>query len=132
MSRRARSVPKTGWLLGGLGAVLLLIAAGGYLLGARGTPYRTAPAFPVDEYLASSGTLRGNTYQVEGVMLNAIAWSPETGRLISVQPTGAQAPVPILLPADLPEANVQKGQRWHFLVEVRENGVLYAKALTKS
>jgi hypothetical protein len=27
---------------------------------------------------------------------------------------------------------VQKGQRFHFLVEVRENGILYARDLTKS
>jgi len=32
----------------------------------------------------------------------------------------------------LPESNVQKGQRFHFLVEVREAGVIYAKDLSKS
>ena len=132
MPRRARSVPKTGWLLAGLAAVLLLIAVGGYFLGAAGTPYRTAPEFPVDEYLSASSTLRGNTYRIEGAVLNSIAWSPENGRLISVQPTGSDSPVPIVLPPDLPEANVQKGQRFHFLVEVRENGILYATGLTKS
>jgi hypothetical protein len=132
MARRARTLPKTGWLLAGLAAALVLIAAGGYFLGAAGHPYRTAPEFPVEEYLANSGTMRGNTYRVEGAVLNSIAWSPGHGRLISVQPTGSDSPVPIVLPADLPEANVQKGQRFHFLVEVRENGILYAQALTKS
>jgi hypothetical protein len=132
MSRRARSAPKTGWLLAGLGAVLVLIAAGGYFLGSAGQPYRTAPEFPVDEYLATSSTLRGNTYRLEGAVLNSIAWSPDQGRLISVQPAGANAPIPIVLPPDLPDANVQKGQRFHFLVEVRESGILYATGLTKS
>lgn len=112
--------------------MLLLIAVGGYFLGATGSPYRTAPEFPVEEYLSTSSTLRGNTYRVEGAVLNSIAWSPESGRLISVQPTGSDSPVPIVLPPDLPEANVQKGQRFHFLVEVRENGILYATGLTKS
>ena len=82
MPRRARSVPKTGWLLAGLAALLVLIAVGGYFLGTAGTPYRTAPEFPVDEYLATSSTLRGNTYRIEGAVLNSIAWSPESGRLI--------------------------------------------------
>jgi len=27
---------------------------------------------------------------------------------------------------------MQKGQRFHFLVEIRENGIVYAKELTKS
>lgn len=132
MPRRARSVPKTGWLFAGLAAVLLLVAAGGYFLGSGRTPYRTAPEFPLEEYLASSGTLRGNIYRVEGSVLNAIAWSPEDGRLISVQPSGARSPVPIVLPPNLPEANVQKGQRFHFMIEVRDNGILYATAMTKS
>lgn len=132
MPRRARSVPKTGWLLAALAAVLLLIAVGGYFLGAGSTPYRTMPEFPVDEYLATSNTLRGNTYRLEGAVLNSIAWSPDAGRLISVQPSGSDAPIPVVLPADLPEANVQKGQRFHFQVEIRESGILYATGLTKS
>jgi hypothetical protein len=132
MPRRARSVPKTGWLLAGLAAVLLLIAGGGYFLGSGRSPYRTAPEFPVGEYLSNSGTLRGNSYRVEGTVLNSIAWSPENGRLISVQTAGSDSPVPVVLPVDLPDANVQKGQRFHFLVEVRENGILYATGLTKS
>jgi len=132
MARRARSVPKTGWLLAGLAAVLLLIAVGGYFLGSGRTPYRTMPEFPVEEYLATSSTLRGNTYRLEGAVLNSIAWSPEAGRLISVQPSGSEAPIPVVLPASLPEANVQKGQRFHFQVEVRESGIVYATGLTKS
>lgn len=132
MARRARSVPQTGWLLAGLAAALVLIAAGGYFLGPAGQPYRAAPEFPVGEYLAASGTMRGNSYRLEGAVLNSIAWSPGRGRLISVQPTGSDSPVPVVLPAELPEANVQKGQRFHFLVEVRENGILYARDLTKS
>ncbi len=132
MPRRARSAPKTGWLLASVAAVLLLIALGGYFMGSQGTPFRTAPEFPVDEYLATSTTLRGNTYRLEGAVLNAIAWSPQSGRLISVQPAGSDNPIPIVLPADLPESNVQKGQRFHFLVEVREAGVIYAKDLSKS
>jgi hypothetical protein len=132
MARRARSAPRTTWLLAGVGALLLLIAVGGYFLGLAGQPYRTAPEFPVEEYLATSSTLRGNTYRLEGAVLNAIAWSPESGRLISVQPIGKENPIPVVLPADLPDANVQKGQRFHFLVEVRENGIVYAKELAKS
>jgi hypothetical protein len=132
MARRARSVPKTGWLLAGLGAVLVLIAAGGYFLGSGHSPYRTTPEFPIEEYLATSGTLRGNTYRLEGTVLNSIAWSPEAGRLISVKPSGSDAPIPVILPATLPEANVQKGQRFHFQVEVRESGIIYATGLTKS
>ena len=132
MARRARSTPKTGLMVGALAVVLLVIAVGGYFLGATGAPYRTAPEFPVEEYLTTSSSLRGNNYRLTGAVLNAIAWSPQSGRLISVEPTGSDSPIPVVIPTELGEVNIQKGQRFHFLVEVRENGILYAKDLTKS
>jgi len=132
MPRRANSAPKTGWLFAALTAALILIAGGGYFFGPSRTPYRTMPEFPVEEYLAASSSLRGNTYRLTGSVLNSIAWSAEAGRLISVEPTGSDSPIPLVLPPALGEPNIQKGQRFHFLVEVRENGILYAKELTKS
>jgi hypothetical protein len=132
MPRRARSAPKSGWLLAGVGLVLLLVALGGYFLGSSDQPYRAAPEFPVEQYLGESTTMRGNTYRLSGAVLNAIAWSPTEGRLISVQPTGSNSPIPVLIPADLGVPNIQKGQRFHFLVEVRDGGILHATDLTKS
>lgn len=132
MARRARSAPNTALLAGAFVAVLLLIAAGGYFLGNSGVPFRTSPEFPVEEYLATSSSLRGNSYRLTGSVLNSIAWSPESGRLISVEPTDSDSPIPVVVPAELGEVNIQKGQRFHFLVEVRENGVLYARDMTKS
>jgi len=119
-------------MIGALVAVLVLIALGGYFLGSGGVPYRTAPEFPVEEYLSTSGSLRGNAYRLTGAVLNSIAWSPQSGRLISVEPAGSDSPIPVVIPPALGEVNIQKGQRFHFLVEVRENGILYAKDLTKS
>jgi len=132
MGRRARSTPPAGLLIAALAVLLLLIAGGGYFLGGSGAPYRTAPEFPVEEYLANSSSLRGNSYRLTGAVLNSIAWSQESGRLISVEPTGSDSPIPVVVPAELGEVNVQKGQRFHFLVEVREKGILYARDLTKS
>ena len=132
MSRRARSTPRFGSLLAGLAAALILVAIGGYFLGSSGKPYRAAPEFPVDQYLEESSSLRGNTYRLSGSVINSIAWSPGAGRLISVQVPNSTFPVPLVLPASLGDTNVQKGQRFDFLVEVRENGVLYATSLTKS
>lgn len=134
MTRRAQRAPKNTALLGGLTAVLVLIAAGGYFFGPSRTPYRAAQEFPVAEYLSESGTttLRGNKYRLSGAVLNSIAWSPAEGRLLSVEPNGSDSPIPVIVPASLGEMNIQKGQRLHFLVEVREGGVLYVTELTKS
>jgi hypothetical protein len=132
MSRRARRAPRFVWLLAALLAVLILIGAGGYYLGNSSQPYRTAPEFPVAEYLATSSSLRGNTYRLTGSVLNSIAWSPAEGRLISVQPAGTDTPIPVVLPVEVSKDGPQKGQRFHFLVEVRDSGLLYVASLTKS
>jgi hypothetical protein len=131
MPRRARSTPKTGLMLGALIAFLMIIAVGAYFLGGAGAPYRTAPEFPVDEYLTASSSLRGNTYRLTGTVLNLIAWAPESGRLISIDPNESKSPIPIVIPAELAQINIQKGQRFHFLVEVRESGIVFARELTK-
>lgn len=130
MSRRARSAPKPRLIAGAM-SLVLLVAGAGYFLGGSGEPYRKAPEFPVDEYRSMSSSLRGNTYRLTGAVLNSIAWSPDSGRLISVEPVGSNAPIPLVIPADLNATTIQKGQRFHFLVEVRENGVLFAKGLSK-
>lgn len=134
MTRHGRRAPRTTWLLGGLVGLLFLIAAGGFFFGSSRVPYRAAPEFPVKEYLGESSTttLRGNKYRLTGAVLNSIAWSPSEGRLLSVEPNGSESPIPVIVPASLGETNIQKGQRFHFLVEVREGGVLYATELTKS
>jgi hypothetical protein len=132
MARRARSTLRIGWVLAGLFTVLILVGLGSYFLGGTGTPYRSSPAFPVEDYLSTSTSLRGNTYRITGSVLNSIAWSPEKGRLISVLPHGSNSPIPLVVPRDVGELNIQKGQRFHFLIEVREGGVLYATGVTKS
>lgn len=132
MARRAQSAPQTSWLVAGLACLLLLVAAGGYFFGRGGNPYRSVPQLPVDEYLTSPGSLRGNTYRLSAAVLNSIASSPGGDRLISVQPESATAPLPLVLPASLGLATVQKGQRFHFLVEIGGSGILRVSELTKS
>jgi hypothetical protein len=132
MVRRARQSPKPGLLWAGLAAVLLAIGIAAYFLGSSKTPYRTAPDFPVEDYLSTSTTLRGNSYRLSGAVLNSIAWSPDEGRLVSVKPNGSESPIPVVIPPSLGETNIEKGQRFHILVEVRDGGILYATGITKS
>lgn len=132
MHRRSRNSPRFGPLVAGLAAAIALVAIGGYFLGSSGKPYRTAAEFPAKQYLEEASSLRGNTYRLSGSVINSISWSPDAGRLISLQVQGSTSPVPLVIPARLGNVNVQKGQRFDFLVEVRDNGVLYATSLTKS
>ena len=82
MSRRAHQKTPSS-LLFGLVAVFLVIAAGGALFLQKGSnPYRTVEPLQPSDYFENANSLRGNVYQIEGVILNALAQNPEKGRLL--------------------------------------------------
>ena len=87
----------------------------------------------VNSYLDNANSLRGNQYRCTGVIDSALAWSPPTGRLLSVRMDSDGGPefFPVLVPAQFNDLNIQKGQGYQFHVEVVENGVLRAQDLRK-
>lgn len=136
MARRAHQQIAP-WKVGlTLGAVVLAIAAGFLMIGGGGSPYRTLSPLNVNSYLENANSLRGNVYRLEGVVQNSLAWSPAKGRLISVELTDddgkGQHILPIFLPSLLNHVNLQKGQRFLFKVEIGQDGIISAQALTKS
>jgi len=132
MARRARSSTTPAWiaatwLLG------LALAGGGYWIYSQiGDPFRTLAPFPVAVYLENSNSLRGNVYRINGTVANQLGWSPETGRLYSIDLDGSDEVLPLLIPANFNATNLQKGQRFTFEVEVGERGILHAKNLRKA
>ena len=69
-----------------------------------------------------------NEYKLEGVVGEQLHYS-KSARLFSVEVNGE--PVSIIIPAELRDVNVQKGQRLLFRVKVGEKGVLKALELKK-
>ena len=134
MSRRNRSQSISfSWLL----LVIPLLALGGvgaFLLIQGGDPYRTTERLQPRNYLENSNSLRGNTYKLEGVILNSLGWSPQTGRLFSLRTADDDGafPLPILVPSDYRDLNIQKGQRYQIKVKVNEAGLLEVEEMTKS
>lgn len=131
MARRAKkSALPLPVLLLSLFGILLLVAVISFF-GSRAKPYRTTNQLDPQAYLESSNSLRGNVYKLEAEVLNALALSPSEGRLISIRPDSGQV-LPLLVPNSLNHLNLQKGQRFVFLVEVDPRGLLQARDLTKS
>lgn len=111
--------------------VLGVAAAGGwFLLSGFLDPYRTVAPLDIPAYVSSARSLRGNTYKLEGEVLDSLAWSP-TGRLISVGIDDKKRVVPVLLPGRFSSFNIEKGQQFKFLLIVDEQGVLRAKKLAR-
>ncbi len=134
MGRRASSSTHPLWII----ALLLLIAVaimGAYLFFGRvNDPFRTLTLLDVAAYLENSNSLKDNTYKITGTIMNSIAWSPDTGRLFSIEvESGSSLDVlPILIPAQLSHVNIQKGQRFFFKVKVDEKGILKVQDLRKT
>lgn len=132
MARRGKSTFKPLWIVA---AILLLTAA---FFGARffitnsSEPYRTTAPLDVKTYLENANSLRGNVYKIEGEVVNALAWSPSTGRLIAVGVDDGANVVPVLVTTEFNHINIQKGQKFIFMLEVDEKGILRTKSLTKS
>jgi hypothetical protein len=134
MPRKAnRSVPLS-WIIALV--VLILFAGGGiYLIRSfLSDPYRGIPELPVAQYVDNSLSFRGNTYKMTGQVENQLGWSDKAGRLFSFESKtdGKSFHVGILLPSDLNEVNIQKGQSFEIKVEVVDKGLLQAVQIRKA
>lgn len=129
MGRRASSSTSPLWLI----AVVIIAAAavwGGLALkGKVSDPYRTTPVFPVKEYYRDSNALRGNRFKMNGVAGDQLRYT-KSGRLFSVEME--DSPVPILVPQELDQVNIRKGQKYLFKVEVIEKGIVRALEVTEA
>ena len=130
MPRRASSSANPVWIL----VIIVFLAGslgGGYFLyNTVSDPYRTLTALDTQSYMQNSNSLRGNTYKLSGTIGNQLSWSP-IGRLFSVDVEGGNDVVPLLVPPEFNQINIQKGQKFYFQVEVGDKGLLKAKAIKK-
>jgi len=99
-----------------------------------GDPYRTVEKLRPGDYLENANSLRGNIYQLEGVITASLGSSPEKGRLFSLRTSQGELefPLPILVPPEYRELNLQKGQRYRLKVRVNDNGLMEVEEMTKS
>ncbi len=99
-----------------------------------GDPYRGIPELPVAQYADNSLSFRGNAYKVTAKVENQLGWSDKAGRLFSFESEadGKTFHVGILLPSDLNEVNIQKGQNFEIKVKVVDNGLLQAVQIRKA
>ena len=132
MARRSK---KSRLPLGIAVAIALIVAAflgSRFFISTSSQPFRTATPLDVATYLQNANSLRGNVYKVQGEVLNSLGWSPTKGRLIAVGVDNGSQVVPVLVTTDFSHINIQRGQRFIFLLEVDDKGILRTKDMTKS
>jgi hypothetical protein len=131
----ARRAKNTRLYIAIIAALLLVLAAfvGSRLfVSATSEPFRTVSPLDVQTYLENANSLRGNVYRIEGEVVNSLAWSPSKGRLIAIKVDKSEDVVPVLVTTNFNHINIQKGQRFIFLLEVDDKGILRTKDMTKS
>lgn len=134
MSRRAHRKTPASLLFGFIALFFVLAAGGAYWLQKGTNPYRTMDALKPSDYFENANSLRGNVYQVEGVILNALGQNPEKGRLFSLVVTNDSRkwPLPLFIPSQLRQINLQKNQTYRAKVRVDDKGILVAEEIQKS
>lgn len=146
MPRRASSGIHLGQILGIGGAilgfvvaaVLLIRVVGGDLLGGGGATARgsagpgKAEDLQIATYIDNANSLRGNVYQVRGKVEEILKYTPDRGRLITVDATqGAeQALLPVLVPETFSGINIDRGSEFTFVVRVDRGGILIAEEVS--
>jgi hypothetical protein len=129
MARRASSPAHPLWLI--VAAVLVLGAiGGGFLIHSRSDPFRTVSSLPVKDYLDNSSSLRGNVYKLSATISKTIEVSRSAGRLFAVE--SGNDVLAVLVPPELNQINIERGQSFVFKLEVAEKGVLRVQEVRKS
>jgi hypothetical protein len=138
MPRRASSGISPQQIIG-LALAVVVIAVIGFLFvktlskGNSSASSKRATELNVSEYLENANSLRGNVYAVTGVVEDQLKWTPNNGRLFSVEADhgGDLTPLPIHVPQDFSKTNIDRGSEFRFIVEVGRDGTLVAQDIEK-
>jgi len=133
MSRRRRnqqSSPK-GFIIAGVIAIALI--AGFFFLKSFGEEKTTGSytQLPIDTYYANSENLIGNNYSIEGVVNRRDRINTE-GQLITlnVETPSGPTPIPVLIPSNIGNMNIEPGFRIRLDVRVNADGIPEATAVS--
>ncbi len=126
-------------LIGFLVAAVLLIKLvandfiGGSGDGGGGRSLAHAASLPIGSYIENSRSLGGNVYKFHGKVEETLKWTPDRGRLISVDATegGAAALLPVLVPETFSSINIDRGAEFDFVVRVDRDGLLVAEDVSQ-
>ncbi len=118
-----------------IAALLFQLIAGGLFGEGRppGAKRSAGNASPLNltTYRNNGNSLRGNVYRVEGTVEETLRWTPDRGRLISFEASDATEtmPLPILVPEDFSNVNIERGREMVMVVRVDRDGTLVAEAI---
>lgn len=117
-------------------ALFLALAAGAFWLFGRDKTEKLAGNPLSGEQYSLNKVVRGNTYVLTGTVLKQLRFNADSTRLFAfeVKDEGSNEarPVPVLVPAEFRDLNIQVGQEFQMTVIVDKDTSLRAKEIRKS
>ncbi|MEO1856362.1 MAG: hypothetical protein ABGY95_03220 [Rubritalea sp.] len=134
-SRRKKSNNPAPVIIGSVAAVLV-IGIGYVSLKRADAP--SAKEFPLETYVDSCNSLRGNEYSISGEIVENAQHDPNVGKFIFLRvDTGDQAisqempqSIGIMVPSSVKGPNLETKQNYTFVVDVKKEGSLVASSYT--
>ena len=118
-----------------IAALLIKLIAGG-LIGGGGESSKkrvsgNVSALNLTTYRNNANSLRGNVYQIEGRVEETLRWTADRGRLISFEASDSMdtIPVPVLVPEEFSNVNIERGTEMLMVVRVDRDGTLVAESV---
>jgi hypothetical protein len=133
MARRASSKLHPGILIGAAAAIVVAIVAGKSVLGKKTAGFTDVPKLRVEEFLENGNSLRGNEYVVEGEIDEKFFRSSSRGQVVSLRVgnAGENELVPIEIPPEFTNMNIERQQRYAFKVRFRDGGIPVATGINR-
>ncbi len=115
-------------------ALLFKLIAGDLMSGGGGGNKRSsgsATMLNLSTFRENANSLRGNIYRIEGKVEETLRWTHDRGRLISfdANDTMISIPVPVLVPEDFSNVNIERGTSMSMVVRVDREGTLVVESI---
>ena len=125
MPRRSSSSNNPILIIGIIVVFVVILIAGKTLLTKKQEVIPEGEVLNVEAFLQNGNSLRGNNYTVEGLVDEKLRWNSENGRVVSLMVKSATGdiPIPVMVPQNLKQINIERNQRYSFKVTFEKGGV---------
>ncbi len=134
MARRAQqgvSIAQIGTI-----AVVVAAVAGGiaFTLSRSGDSMRAVSELNITDYVQKGDSMGGTEWRITGTVESKLRWTPDRGQLLSVfvEQGNIKESLPVLVPPEFNDVNINVGDRLTLVVQVADEQVLEARDLKRS
>lgn len=85
-------------------------------------------SLPATEFANNATGYRGNNYSVKGEVTQRVRWT-RAGEIIWLTTSPENQAIPVMIPANLSESNIDRGRNYLFEVQIDQQGIPVAQSI---